>query len=273
VAMRFGNIILGSLFLAAGAWFRAHAEDYPFITVASATSEEESGLIRYLLPVFTQRTGIDVYFVAMDTRQALKSGRLGECEVVLLHDRSQETQFVQSGFGSVRREVMYDDFVLVGPKDDPAKINATHDAVAALRKIDEVKALFVSGADMSDTAAAEQHLWTEAGGKPIAHYVETGSSVEHTLAMAASRNAYTLADRATWVRLKNHLNLKIVVDGDQRLIDQYSVILVNPAKHPQLRAELGMAFIGWLTSEDGQAAIANYEVHGEQVFFPDYLKR
>jgi tungstate transport system substrate-binding protein len=270
--MRFRNIILGSLFFAAGAWFPAHAEDYPFITVASATSEEESGLMRYLLPVFTQRTGIEVHFVEIGTDQALKSGRLGECEVVLLNNRSREMQFVQSGFGSVRREVMYDDFVLVGPKDDPAKIDATHDAVAALRKIAEVKALFVSDGDMSDAAAAEQHLWTEAGGTPIANYMETGSSTEQTLAMAASRNAYMLVDRAIWVRLENHLNLKIVVDGDQRLIDQYSVILVNPAKHPQLKAELGMAFIEWLTSEDGQAAISNYKVDSEQVFFPDYLK-
>lgn len=212
--------------------------------------------------------------VAVGTGQALKSGERGECDVVLVHDKSRELQFMQNGFGSVRREVMYDDFVLVGPGDNPAKINGTHDAVAALRKIAEVKAPFVSRGDISGTDAAEQRLWTEAGGRPAPGrdqwYLQTGSGMEQTLTTAASMNGYTLTDRATWAGFSDRRHLKIIVDGDPRLINQYSVILVNPARHPQVKATLGMGFVAWLTSPEGQDMIASYKLGGEQVFFPDY---
>jgi tungstate transport system substrate-binding protein len=267
-------MLLGALLLAVGALSDARAEDRRFITLASTTSADQSGLLGYLLPMFTRRTGIDVFVAAVGTGQALKSGELGECDVVLVHDKAQELAFMKSGFGIDRREVMYNDFVLVGPKDDPAKIDATRDAVAALRKIAEVRALFVSRGDMSGTDAAEQRLWTEAGGKPTPDrdlwYAETGSSMEQTLATAASRNGYTLTDRGTWLKFNNRANLKIVVEGDQRLINHYAVILVNPAQHPQVKADLGMAFVEWLTSRDGQAAIAGYKVDGEPLFFAEH---
>jgi tungstate transport system substrate-binding protein len=196
---------------------------------------------------------------------------------VLVHDRTRELQFMQSGFGSVRREVMYNDFVVIGPKDDPAMINATHDVVAALRKIAAAKARFVSRGDLSGTDAAEQRLWAEAGGPPIAGrdlwYVKTGSSMEQTLTTAASTNGYALTDRGTWVQFRNRRGLKIVVDHDPQLFNQYSAMLVNSARHPQVKADLGMAFIEWLTSREGQDKIASYRVEGEQLFFPDYTEQ
>jgi len=270
------RIILGSLLFAAAAPHDSQAKDYPFITIASTTSTEQSGLLGYLLPAFTQKTGIDVYVVAVGTGQALKIGEDGDCDVVLVHDKTRELQFMQNGFGSVRREVMYNDFVLVGPKDDPAKINATHDAVAALSKIRAVKARFVSRGDMSGTDAAEKRLWTEAGGPPIAvrdlWYLQAGSGMEQTLTIAASINGYALTDRGTWVEFRDRQNLKIVVDHDPRLFNQYAVILVNSARHPKVKADLGMAFIEWLTSRQGQDTIASYKVDGEQLFFPDYAE-
>jgi len=261
-------------FAAVCASLEANAEDRPFITVASTTSTEQSGLLGYLLPVFKHTHDIDVMVVAVGTGQALKIGELGECDVVLVHDKARELQFMQNGFGSVRREVMYNDFVLVGPKDDPAQIAETHDAVAALRKIAAAKARFVSRGDMSGTDAAEQHLWAEAGGPPIAArdlwYTKTGSSMEQTLTAAASTDGYTLTDRGTWLRFANRGNLKIVVDGDTRLFNQYAVMLVNPARHPAIKADMGMVFIDWLTSQQGQDTIASYKIAGEQLFFPNY---
>jgi tungstate transport system substrate-binding protein len=269
-------MLLGSLFFVAGVPLGVRAEDHPFITLVTTTSAAQSGLLGYLLPIFTQRTGIDNYVSVVGTGQALRSGQLGECDVLLVHDRSRELAFMQEGFGSVRREFMYNDFVLVGPKDDPAKIDAMRDAVAALRKIAAAKVPFVSRGDLSGTDAAERRLWTEAGGHPVARrdlwYVETGSSMEQTLTTAASMNAYVLTDRGTWLKFSNRRDLKIVVAGDRRLINQYSVMLVNPVRHPQVKEELGMAFIDWLTSPDGQAAIAGYKVAGEQLFFPNYAK-
>jgi tungstate transport system substrate-binding protein len=268
------NIVLASLFLLAGAWLPCCAEDQSYITVAATTSTQQSGMLKYLVPVFTHRTGIEVYVVAVGTGEALKSGELGQCDVVLVHDKSRELQFVQNGFGSVRREVMYNEFVLVGPEDDPAKISGTHDATAALRKIAEAKALFISRGDTSGTDAAERRLWIEAGGRPTpgrdAWYVETGSGMEQALSTAASMNGYALTDRATWANFGDRRHLKIVVDGDPRLMNQYAVILVNPARHPQVKAGPGMAFIEWLTSQEGQDTIASYKINGEQVFFPDY---
>jgi tungstate transport system substrate-binding protein len=269
------RIFLCSLFFAAVfASLKAHAEDHPFITVASTTSTEQSGLLGYLLPEFTRMSGIEVLVVAVGTGQALKIGERGDCDVVLVHDKTRELQFMQNGFGSVRREVMYNDFVLVGPEDDPAQIAATPDAVAALRRITAVKARFVSRGDMSGTDAAEQRLWADAGGPPIAArdlwYVKAGSSMEQTLTAAASTNGYALTDRGTWVRFRNRGTLKIVVDRDPRLFNQYAVMLVNPARHPEVKAALGMVFIDWLTSRQGQDAIASYIIDGEQLFFPNY---
>jgi tungstate transport system substrate-binding protein len=268
------GVLPALLFIAAGAWSPSHADDRPYITVASTTSTQQSGLLRYLLPVFTRRSGIEVYVVAVGTGQALLSGERGECDVVLVHDKSRELQFVQNGFGSVRREVMYNDYVLVGPEDDPATIAGAHDAAPALRKIREAKATFISRGDVSGTDAAEKRLWTETGARPMPDrdpwYVETGSSMEQTLATAASMNGYALTDRVTWAKFGERRHLKIVVDGDPRLMNQYAVILVNPARHPQVKADLGMAFIEWLTSREGQDAIAAYRLEGEQLFFPDF---
>ena len=183
---------------------------------------------------------------------------------------------MQNGFGSVRRMVMHNDFVLVGPKFDPAGIAATHDAIAALRKTAAAKARFVSRGDMSGTDSEEQRLWAEAGTHPIAAhdlwYVQTGSSMEQTLTTAASTNAYTLTDRGTWVQFRDRRNLEIVVDHDARLFNQYAVMLVNSALHPTVKADLGMVFIEWLTSRQGQDTIDSYKVAGEQLFFPDYVE-
>ena len=212
--LRSRRIILGSLLFASAVSLNSQAKDYPFITVASTTSTEQSGLLGYLLPAFTQTTGIDVYVVAVGTGEALKIGEDGDCDVVLVHDKARELQFMQNGFGSVRHEVMYNDFVIVGPKDDLAKINATHDAVAALRKISAVKARFVSRGDMSGTDAAERRLWTEAGDPPIAArdlwYLKAGSGMEQTLTIAASINGYALTDRGTWVHFHDRRNLKLL---------------------------------------------------------------
>jgi tungstate transport system substrate-binding protein len=270
-------VLLGSIFLAACGSFGAHAEDYPFITLASTTSLAQSGLLGYLLPVFARTRGIDVLVAAVGTGQALAIGERGDCDVVLVHDKARELQFIQNGFGSVRREVMYNDFVLVGPKDDPAEIDGTHDAVAALQKIATARARFVSRGDMSGTDAEEQRLWTEGGSPPIAAhdlwYVKTGSGMEQTLTTAASINGYALSDRGTWVQFRDRHNLKIVVDHDPRLFNQYAVMLVNPAKHPAVKGKMGMAFIEWLTSRQGQNTIASYKIDGEQLFFPNYVER
>jgi tungstate transport system substrate-binding protein len=268
-------LLLGSLLFAAGASLAA-AEDYPFITVASTTSTEQSGLLSYLIPAFRQTSGIDIYVVAVGTGEALKVGERGECDVVLVHDKARELQFMRDGFGSVRREVMYNDFVVVGPRDDPAKIDATHDAVAALRKIAAAKARFVARGDASGTAAAEERLWAEAGGLPIPTrdlwYVRTGGGMEQTLASAASTNGYSLTDRGTWVHFRDRGELKIVVEDDPRLFNQYAVMLVNPARYPQVKVQMGMALINWLTSPAGQAKIASYKIDDQQLFFPDYVK-
>jgi tungstate transport system substrate-binding protein len=269
-------MFLGSLLFAVAASPQAHAGDYPFITVASTTSTEQSGLLGHLLPVFTRTCGIEVLVVAVGTGQALKIGELGECDVVLVHDRARELLFMQSGFGAVRREVMYNDFVLVGPRYDLAGIRGTHDAVAALRKIASAKARFVSRGDMSGTDAAEQRLWGEAGTHPAAHnlwYVKTGASMNQTLATAALTNGYTLTDRGTWARFRDRRNLEILVDHDARLFNQYAAMLVNSSRHPKVKADLGMTFMDWLTSRQGQDTIASYKVAGEQLFFPNYAEQ
>jgi len=262
---------IGWLLLSAVA-FPAVAEP-PFITVASTTSTEESGLFAYLLPTFTKETGIDVRVVAVGTGQALKIGERGDCDVVFVHDRPAELAFVEHGFGIDRREVMYNDFVLIGPASDPAHVDGGTDIVGALRKIADAKAPFVARGDDSDTSKAELRFWKEAGLDPrtigAGWYRDTGSGMGPTLNTAAAMDGYTLSDRGTWLNFKNRQNLKIVVQGDRRLLNQYGVMLVNPARYPSVKQDLGYKFIDWLTSATGQKTIADYKINGEQLFFPD----
>lgn len=247
-----------------------------FIVVASTTSTEQSGLFKHILPPFERKTGIKVRVVAQGTGQALDTGRRGDADVVFVHDRAAELKFVADGFGVERREVMYNDFIVVGPAADPAEIKGAKDTVEAFRKIAAAKAPFASRGDKSGTHAAELRLWKEAGiavGKAqAAWYRETGSGMGPTLNTAAAMNAYALTDRGTWLSFKNRQNLVILVEGDRTLFNQYGVMLVNPARHAHVKKERGMAFIDWITSPEGQAAIASYKIGGEQLFFPNYGK-
>ena len=253
----------------------AAAQD-KFIVVASTTSTEQSGLFSHLLPAFKAKTGIDVRVVALGTGQALDTARRGDADVVFVHDRDAELKFLNEGYGVDRREVMYNDFVLVGPKSDPAKIGGTKDIVAALKKIADSKAPFASRGDKSGTHAAELRLWKVAGVDPDSGkgswYRETGSGMGPTLNTAAAMDAYALADRGTWISFKNRRDLVISVEGDQRLFNQYGVMLVNPAKHPHVKKDLGMQFVEWVTSPEGQKTIAEYKIDGEQLFFPNYKR-
>ena len=243
-----------------------------FITVASTTSTEQSGLFRHLLPVFEKKAGIQVRVVALGTGQALDMGKRGDADVAFVHDQAAEEKLVAEGFFVERREVMYNDFVVVGPKSDLAKA-AGRDIVAALKKISQAKAAFASRADRSGTHAAELRLWKEAGIDPRGSwYRETGSGMGATLNTASAMNAYALTDRGTWLSFKNRGELAILVQGDRRLFNQYGVMLVNPAKHPHLKQAEGRAFIGWLVSPEGQEAIADYRIGGEQLFFPNAIK-
>jgi tungstate transport system substrate-binding protein len=249
----------------------ATAERY--ITVASTTSTENSGLFAYLLPIFQQETGIAVRVVALGTGQALDVGRRGDADVVFVHDREAEEQFIAEGHGTGRRDVMYNDFVLVGPRADPAGVTGGRDIAAALRAIRDAQAPFVSRGDRSGTHAAELRLW-EAAGVDIAAargpwYRETGAGMGASLNTASAMEAYLLADRGTWLSFRNRGTLGILVEGDRRLFNQYGVMLVNPERHPQVKKEEGQAFIDWLVSPEGQAAIAGYRINGEQLFYPD----
>ena len=260
----------GHLFVLAAS---AAVAQEPFITVASTTSTEESGLFGHLLPAFTKEIGIQVRVVAVGTGQALKIGEHGDCDVVFVHDTPSELAFVERGFGIDRREVMYNDFILVGPKSDPAHVDGGKDIVASFRKIADAKPPFVARGDDSGTSKAEMRLWKEAGIDPKtaggSWYRDTGSGMGPTLNTAAAMDGYTLSDRGTWLSFKNKQNLTIVVEGDRRLFNQYGVMLVNPAKHPHVKQDLGRKFIDWLTSAIGQKAIADYRINGEQLFFPD----
>jgi len=263
---------LATLFLLVLTVSAAVAQE-PFITVASTTSTEESGLFGYLLPVFTKETGIQVRVVAVGTGQALKIGEHGDCDVVFVHDRPAELAFIEAGLGVDRREVMYNDFILIGPNSDPAHVDGGKDIVAAFRKIADTKVPFVARGDGSGTSKAEMRFWAEARLNPKAPggdwYRDTGSGMGPTLNTAAAMDGYTLSDRGTWLSFKNKQNLKIVVEGDRRLFNQYGVMLVNPAKHPHIKQDLGRKFIDWLTSPAGQRAIADYKISGAQLFFPD----
>ena len=244
-----------------------------FITVASTTSTEQSGLFKHLLPAFERKTGIQVRVVALGTGQSLDMGKRGDADVVFVHAKQLEEKFVAEGFGVKRFEVMYNDFVLVGPKSDPAKIGGTQDIVAGLQKIRTAQAPFASRGDKSGTHFAELQLWQAAGidieKSKGSWYRDTGSGMGPTLNTASGMNAYALTDRGTWLSFKNRGDLVISVEGDQRLFNQYGVILVNPAKHPHVKKDMGQAFIDWIVSPDGQAAIAAYKIGGEQLFFPN----
>ncbi|HWJ06871.1 MAG TPA: substrate-binding domain-containing protein [Steroidobacteraceae bacterium] len=245
----------------------------PYITVASTTSTEQSGLFGHILPEFTRASGIDVHVVALGTGQALDLARRGDADVVFVHDREAEDKFLADGYGVQRHDVMYNDFVLVGPQADPAQIRGETDVVVALRKIAQARAPFVSRGDRSGTHAAELRLW-HAAGVDVAPakgdwYKDTGSGMGPALNTAAAMNAYLLADRGTWLSFRNRQELVLLVEGDRRLFNQYGVMLVNPAKHPHVKAAAARQFVDWLVSPAGQAAIAGYRIAGEQLFFPN----
>jgi tungstate transport system substrate-binding protein len=243
------------------------------IVVASTTSTQDSGLFGRILPRFKAKTGIDVRVVAQGTGQALDTGRRGDADVVFVHAKSQEEKFVADGFGVKRNPVMYNDFVLIGPGSDPAGIKGSRDIVQALQAIKAKAAPFISRGDRSGTHAAELALW-QAAGIDIAKdkgpwYKEIGQGMGAALNTASASNAYVLADRGTWISFKNRGELAIVVEGDKRLFNQYGVMLVNPAKHPHVKKDLGQSFIDWLISAEGQKAIADYKIEGQQLFFPN----
>jgi len=241
------------------------------IVVASTTSTEQSGLFAYLLPIFKSKSGIDVKVVAVGTGQALDIGRRGDADVVFVHDKPAEEQFVAEGFATKRYEVMYNDFILIGPKNDPAKIAGGKDINEALQKIAASQSPFISRGDKSGTNAAELRYWKNAGINPAgeAWYKETGSGMGPALNTASAMNAYILADRGTWLSFKNRGDLMIVVEGDRKLFNQYGVMLVNPERFPQVKKVFGQTLIAWLISKDGQSAIASYKIDGEQLFFPN----
>jgi len=245
------------------------------IVVSSTTSTEQSGLFGYLLPVFEKKTGTQVKVVAVGTGQALDIGRRGDADVVFVHDKPAEEKFVEEGYSTKRNEVMYNDFVLIGPKADPAKIGGGKDIQAALQKIATTQTPFISRGDKSGTHAAELRYWKGSGVEvsPLSSwYKETGSGMGPALNTASAINSYILSDRATWLTFKNRGDLVILVQGDPKLFNQYGVMLVNPVKYPQVKKAEGQAFIDWLISKDGQDTIASYKVGGEQLFFPNAKK-
>jgi tungstate transport system substrate-binding protein len=243
------------------------------IVVASTTSTEQSGLFGFLLPKFAEKTGIKVKVVAVGTGQALDIGRRGDADVVFVHDRPAEDKFMAEGFGVRRFDVMYNDFIVIGPKADPAHIGGGNDVTAAFRAIASKRAEFISRADRSGTHAAELRYWKEAGIDIDAikgpWYREIGQGMGAALNMASAVNAYVLSDRGTWLSFKNRGELGLLVEGDKRLFNQYGVMLVSAEKHPSVKASEGQAFVDWLISPDGQKTIADYKVGGEQLFFPD----
>jgi tungstate transport system substrate-binding protein len=265
-------IIVAALALALWTVGTPRAED-KFIIVQSTTSTQNSGLFEHILPIFTKKSGIDVRVVAVGTGQALKNAQNGDGDVVLVHSKPDEEKFVADGWGVKRQDVMYNDFVIVGPASDPAKIAGLKDAAEGLKKIAAAEAPFASRGDDSGTNKAELKLWQDAGidPKPASGtwYLETGSGMGATINTAVGKQAYTLSDRGTWLSFANKADFKVLIEGDPKLFNQYGVILVNPAKHPNVKAKEGQAFIDWLTGSEGQAAIAGYKIGGEQLFFPN----
>jgi tungstate transport system substrate-binding protein len=266
--MRIAAIISAAVF-----WFGAAEAQERAITVASTTSTEQSGLFGYLLPQFSKAEGINVKVVAVGTGQALDIGRRGDADVVFVHDRPAEDKFMSEGQGVKRFDVMYNDFVIVGPKNDPAHIAGDKDVVDALKKIAAAKAPFISRGDRSGTNEAELRLWKQAGievgPSAAAWYRDIGQGMGPALNMASSSNAYLLSDRGTWLSFKNRGDLAILTEGDKRLFNQYGVMLVNPDKHPNVKVKDGQAFVDWLVSPKGQETIAGYKIDGQQLFFPN----
>jgi len=268
--------VVGLLLLAAALVVRLpsalQAEDN-FIIVQSTTSTQNSGLFDHILPLFTKKTGIEVRVVAVGTGQALKNAENGDGDVVLVHSKPDEEKFVADGFGVKRYDVMYNDFVIIGPASDPAKIGGLKDAVQAFKQIAETESPFASSADDSGTHKAELKVWQDAGLDPKAAsgtwYLETGSGMGATINLAVAKGAYALTDRGTWLSYANKDDFKVLVEGDPKLFNQYGVMLVDPAKHPNVKAKQGQAFIDWLTGPEGQAAIASYKIDGQQLFFPN----
>ena len=244
------------------------------IVVSSTTSTQDSGLFGYILPLFKEKTGIDVKVIAQGTGQALDTGRRGDSDVVFVHAKSAEEKFLAEGEGVKRYPVMYNDFVLIGPKSDPAGIKGMKDIAKALQTIKDKQADFISRGDRSGTHIAELALWNKDAGIDIEKekgpwYKSIGQGMGAALNTAGASNGYVLSDRGTWLSFKNKGDLQILVEGDKRLFNQYGVMLVNPAKHPNVKKELGQAFIDWLISPEGQKAIANYKINGEQLFYPN----
>jgi len=243
------------------------------IVVASTTSTQDSGLFGHILPMFKAKTGIDVKVVAQGTGQALDTGRRGDADVVFVHAKAQEEKFVADGFGVKRFDVMYNDFILVGPKSDPAKVKGSKDILAGLKTINDNAAPFVSRGDKSGTHSAELALWKAAGLDPAGTkptwYREIGQGMGAALNTASAMGGYVLADRGTWLSFKNKGDLEIVLEGDKRLFNQYGIILVNPAKHAHIKKEMGQQFIDWVISAEGQGAIRSYQIDGQQLFFPN----
>jgi tungstate transport system substrate-binding protein len=262
------SIVIGLLFTAAS----SAAQDKT-IVVASTTSTQDSGLFEYLLPLFKQRTGITVRVIAQGTGQALNTARRGDADVVFVHAESEELKFVAEGEGVKRYPVMYNDFVLIGPRSDPAGIKGLKDVSKALRNLRDERASFISRGDRSGTHFAELNLWKQSGididNEKGQWYKSIGQGMGAALNTAAASDAYVLSDRATWIRFRNKGDLQILLEGDKRMFNQYGVMLVNPAKHPSVKKELGQRFIDYLVSPEGQNAIANYKIDGQQLFYPN----
>lgn len=271
VARRQALVAFALLFTALAPW--STRADEQFITVASTTSTEQSGLFGHLLPIYEKKSGVKIHVVALGTGQALDVARRGDADVVFVHARAAEEKFLAEGEGVKRFPVMYNDFVLIGPKSDPAKVGGGKDIVVALKKLEAAHAPFVSRGDRSGTHMAELALWKTAGidldKSKGAWYRDTGQGMGPALNTAASMGAYILADRGTWLAFKNRGDLTILVEGDKRLFNQYGVMLVNPTRHPNVKKALGQQFIDWLISPEGQAAIAAYKINGEQLFYPN----
>jgi tungstate transport system substrate-binding protein len=275
MASRFSSVAIALLSGAIATFATASAQDRS-IVVASTTSTRDSGLFGYLLPIFKAKTGIEVKVIAQGTGQALDTARRGDADVVFVHAKSQEEKFLAEGYGVKRFDVMYNDFVLIGPNSDPAGVKGK-DVETALKTIQAKAAPFVSRGDKSGTHSAELALWKQAGIDITASkgswYREIGQGMGAALNTAGAMNAYVLSDRGTWISFKNRGDLEIVVEGDKRLFNQYGVMLANPEKFPSVKKEPGQTFVDWLVSPEGQAVIAGYKIDGQQLFFPDAEKK
>jgi tungstate transport system substrate-binding protein len=253
--------------------FAANAAERPYIVLQSTTSTQNSGLFDYLLPMYRKLSGVEVRSVAVGTGQALRNARSGDADVLLVHAKSAEEEFVAEGYGVARYDLMYNDFVVVGPKSDPARVGGATDVVGALRKIANASAIFASRGDDSGTHKKERALWAVTGididAASGTWYRETGSGMGATLNIATGNGAYVMSDRATWIGFKNKRDFSVQVEGDSELFNQYGIILVNPKKHPHANVEAGQAFIDWLLSEPGQQAIGAFNVNGKQLFYPN----